>query len=134
MFGYRLLRDRDFDAMKVEVSSLREKVEGLQEIRAGLLRELATATATAESRGAHLDSMLPVMNKAIHDAAQLQSKLTGLPMSAPQVGRGNPLMAEGGAGVDLFNDVGDDRAAELEKMGLLSTPSFPHAADLAPTG
>lgn len=133
MFGYRLLRDRDYDAITSEVSKLREKVEALQEIRAGLLGELATATAKSESRGAHLDSMLPVMNKAIHDAAQMQAKLTGVPISAPQVGRGNPLMAEGGAGVDLFNDVGDEKANELEKMGLLSTgASFPSAAELAP--
>ena len=133
MFGYRLIRDRDYDAVQAEIVKLRDKVDTLQETRAELLGQLAVASAKAEARGAHLDSMLPVMNKAIHDAAQLQSKLTGVPALAPQVGRGNPLMAEGGAGVDLFNDVGDEKAAELEKMGLLSTgSSFPTAAELAP--
>lgn len=133
MFGYRLIRDRDYDAIVSDVSKLRDKVDALQETRAELLAQLAVSTAKAEARGAHLDSMLPVMNKAIHDAAQMQSKLTGLPIQAPQVGRGNPLMAEGGAGVDLFNDVGDEKAAELGQMGLLSTgASFPSAAELAP--
>ena len=133
MFGYRLIRDRDYDGVQADVVKLRDKVDTLQDVRAELLAQLAVATAKAEARGAHLDSMLPVMNKAIHDAAQLQSKLTGVPAMAPQVGRGNPLMAEGGAGVDLFNDVGDEKANELEKMGLLSTgASFPSAAELAP--
>lgn len=133
MFRYRLIRDRDYDAVQAEIVKLRDKVDALQEIRAELLSQVAIATAKAEARGAHLDSMLPVMNKAIHDAAQLQSKLTGVPALAPQVGRGNPLMAEGGAGVDLFNDVGDEKAAELGKMGLLSEgPGFPSAAELAP--
>ena len=133
MFGYRLIRDRDYDAIQAEVSKLREKVDALQETRAELLAQLAVSAAKAEARGAHLDSMIPVMNKAIHDAAQMQSKLTGLPIQAPQVGRGNPLMAEGGAGIDLFNDVGDEKANELSQMGLLSTgASFPSAAELAP--
>ena len=133
MFGYRLIRDRDYDALVDEAARRRDQIDALQEIRADLLAQVAVASAKAEARGAHLDSMLPVMNKAIHDAAQMQSKLTGLPIQAPQVGRGNPLMAEGGAGIDLFNDVGDEKANELSQMGLLSTgASFPSAAELAP--
>ena len=60
---------------------------------------------------------------------------TGLPAIAPQLAKGQPLEGSAiGAGVDLFEDIGDARALSLRDRGILHDdvpiPDPPAAAAL----
>ena len=113
MFGYRLVREKDWDRLQAELHSERAKTEAL-------LREMSDAKASAKSNATAADHLTLRANVLETEAAALRHKLTGLPQVAPQIGKGSPLMSEQlGAGVDLFADVGDERADELGKAGLL---------------
>ena len=139
MFGYRLVRERDHDAAQAELSRLHAKVDELHGTHVALAMQLAEAKATALSRATSIDLMTVQLNTAQMESAQYRARLTGAPAIAPQiVGRGSPLGGEGiGAGADLFEDVGDERAAELIKAGQLDPPpdmvAFPAADAVAPS-
>lgn len=113
MFGYRLVRENDWDRLQTELVGNRAKVEAL-------LRELTETAAVARSKMTAADHMTLRVNALETEAATLRHKLTGLPQVAPQIGKGTPIMSEAlGAGADLFADVGDERADELRAAGLL---------------
>lgn len=129
MFGYRLCRERDFDQLQADLVATRTRELNLQ---AELLKSARECSA-AQTRG---DFLITRVNVLEQEYAQLRNKLTGLPAIAPTIEKGQPLRAsEIGANVDLFEDVGDEKARELGEAGLLHDTSpvvnFPSAADLS---
>lgn len=126
MFGYRLLRERDYDRLQTQL--VEERTRNL-DLQASLLQS-AREAASAQT---HRDQLVTRVNVLEAESAQLRHKLTGLPTIAPQIEKGRPLRAsEIGAGVDLFEDVGDEKARELRDAGLLHDdlapmPEFPSA-------
>lgn len=129
MFGYRLLREADFDRLQAELVERRTRELNLQ---ADLLKSARECSA-AQTRG---DMLITRVNVLEQEYAALRNKLTGLPAIAPSIEKGQPLRAsEIGANVDLFEDVGDEKARELAEAGLLHDPGptveFPSAADLS---
>lgn len=129
MFGYRLLRERDFDRLQQELVETRTRELHLQ---ADLLESTRKESA-AQTRG---DMLITRVNVLEQEYAALRNKLTGLPAIAPSIEKGQPLRAsEIGANVDLFEDVGDEKARELGEAGLLHdtspTVEFPSAAQLS---
>lgn len=133
MFGYRLVRETDFDELKNERNTLVDE-------RVKLLREMATLKATAASKAMMSDLLTTRVNILELDAAQIKHERTGLPATAPQIGRGNPIQnAMLAAGVDLFSDVGDEEAARLSADGMLHDQDpleglVAPAAELVPGG
>ncbi len=120
MFGYRLLRDADYSEMKSELATARAAVIAAHLEHAKTLTQLAEAKATAAARASANDHLVMSVNESKLELGQLRAKVTGMPAIVPQIGKGAPLSAEGiGAGVDLFEDVGDDRARDLGARGLL---------------
>ena len=142
MFGYRLIRDADYLALRDETASDRRsaqlKIESQSARIEAILRELGEAKSHAAARGAMYDLIAVRVNILEHDNATLRSKVTGLPTIAPSIGKGSPIDSTSlGAGVDLFADVGDEQADRLRNEGILhddlsTLPPMPSAADLAP--
>lgn len=135
MFGYRLIREKDYDAQQARFEALSGRIDKLTDDNVALLMQLANVKAIAAAKTATNDHMKTRLNVVELEAAHLRNKMTGVPAIAPQIGTGNPLSAEGiGAGADLFEDVGDTRAAELEATGMIEAADrtdFPSAADLS---
>ena len=81
------------------------------------------------------EALLSRLNQLELENAQYRNKLTGLPAIAPQLAKGQPLEGSAiGAGVDLFEDIGDARALSLRDRGILHDdvpiPDPPAAAAL----
>jgi hypothetical protein len=153
VFGYRLLRDADYDDLKHELAvaiaallAARDRdaigrLEMVQTHAADLARlsaELAAAKEIAAARMAMYEALSVRTNQLELENAQHRHRQSGLPAVAPQVVKGSPLVSDKiGASVDLFEDVGDAAAAELDARGLLHGPpkhgldSFPAGADLS---
>jgi hypothetical protein len=113
MFGYRLIREADYAKL------MAERV-GLSADRVALLRELATLARDFGSKATMADLLTVRVNVLELEAAQRRHDETGLPATAPQIGRGTPLQnAALGAGVDMFSDVGDENADKLRAAGML---------------
>jgi len=127
MFGYRLIREADF-------TKLSDRREQLEETRAGLLGQIAQLTASAASKAAMVDLLTTRVNVLEKNAAMKAHAETGLPQHVAEIGRGTPLVSPGlGAGADLFEDVGDQRAEQLRAQGLLHDQDdmpLPTARDL----
>ena len=135
MFKRRIIRDDDYarllsdiEGFKTLISAQRAEIDALRE-------RLIDAEASKRSAQTMRDGLVTRVNQLETESASLRHKLTGLPTIAPQIERGNPLRAsEIGAGVDLFEDVGDDKAKQLREAGLLHDPvdplPFPRAADM----
>jgi len=120
MFGYRLLREADYVELKTELASVRAALIAAHLDHAKTLTLLADAKATAAARASANDHLVVAVNESKMELGQLRAKITGVPSVVPQIGKGNPLSAEGiGAGVDLFSDVGDEKARELAERGML---------------
>ncbi len=136
MFGYRLLREKDYDRLVSQLDDARAEIALLQDTRVVLLREISEANATARSKATAADHLEMGFNEAKMNLGVMTARLTGVPQTVPQVGKGTPLNAEAlGAGTDLFEDVGDERADDLRQKGMLhDEPSmpFPSAESLAP--
>lgn len=149
MFGYRLVREADFDALRQELAAARASVDVIRAKYWGdyiaVLKDherdvaqvssvLLAAKEQAASRLAMLELQSTRVNQLELENAQHRHRETGLPAVAPQVVKGSPLVSDKiGAGVDLFADVGDDAAADLESRGLLHGPPK-HQIDPFPTG
>ena len=121
MFGYRLVRDADWERLRDERDLAIIKADVFQERT--LLLTASEATARAEAAGAKTKAeFLTVdLNLARHERAVYQHKLTGLPAITASIVSGQPRRSEAlGAGVDLFDDVGEEAAQVLEREGLLS--------------
>lgn len=133
MFGYRLLRESDYDRLLDDLGLARLEADTAKSAQIDALIALADAKANAQSRATAVDHLTMSLNTVNLELGQLRSKITGLPTIVPQIGKGNPLSAEGiGAGADLFEDVGDARAKDLADRGLLhDIPAFPSAAALS---
>lgn len=129
MFGYRLIRERDYDRLLETIDADKGEIRQLHKAVADTLRECAQLSATAAGKTATAAHLEVMHNAASMERANLLNKITGVPAVAPQLGHGNPLMSDG---VNMFEDVGDARAREMEAAGQL-TPApfaFPSAADL----
>ena len=113
MFGYRLLRERDIESLSNETRDLRARIEQLH-------GEITKQTADARSKATAVD-FLTMQNRLLSEEnAVMKLKLTGLPITQAKFEQGNPLTASNlGAEVDLFEDVGDEKARELAGRGLL---------------
>jgi hypothetical protein len=127
MIGYRLIRSHELDELK---AALRDA----QETRIVLLREVATLTGESRAKATMSDFLTTRVNILELEAAQRRQQQTGLPTVAPQIGRPTAVeSAQLGAGVDIFEDVGDQEADRLSKAGLLHdapTLDLPSARDL----
>jgi hypothetical protein len=157
MFGYRLLRDADYDRLLSDRLALEQEVRRLQTahhdtvsalhqtlcdrmdlergVQAKLSDELSAAKAEARSKSTMADLLTTRINVLEQEVALLRNRVTGLPQVVPQIGKGTPIQsAIDGAGADIFEDVGDSRAADLQARGLLHEAEplvpFPSAAVL----
>lgn len=125
MFGYRLLRETDFDALLADLRAARAAADALQ-------AQLLVITGERSSAKTMYEGLIPRINQLEMENAQFRNKVTGLPAVAPQLARGNPLEGSAiGAGVDLFEDVGDTRARDMRDKGLLSGDDEPEALPTA---
>ena len=135
MFGYRLMREADYAELRRELADVRAQLLCAHLEHARALGDMAEAKATAAARASANDHLTMQLNTVSMEVGQLRAKITGIPSIVPQIGKGSPLSAESiGAGVDLFSDVGDERARDLAARGLLhDTPEIavPTAAALS---
>lgn len=135
MFGHRWLRETDYDNLISWNRTLIGQANELLHEKTLLLERLIDAEAAKRSAMSMRDTIVTRVNQLEEESAMLRHKLTGLPQLAPKIERGSPLRAsEIGAGVDLFEDVGDDKAKDLREAGLLheerAALPFPSAAAL----
>lgn len=113
MFGYRIVRDREYDAVVADLRLQRDKIEAL-------LRELAEAKAGERSKSTLADLAIMRQNVLEQQLALDAHARTGRPQAVASLGKGSPIVSDAiGAGVDLFEDVGNEKADELRKVGLL---------------
>lgn len=120
MLGYRLVRDRDWDDLRAERAALLARIDTLQAHVLELVASEARASADASSAKTKADLLIVDLNHARQQAAIFEHRVTGLPAMAPQIVSGQPRRSEAlGAGVDLFEDVGEEAAKELARDGLL---------------
>lgn len=138
MFGYRLMRDADHAALVAELAASRAETKAANDALVKALIELGEAKAIARSSQTAADHQRVEANTARMNLAQLQNRMTGVPQVVPQIQKGSPLApVDLGAGVDMFEDVGDERAREMAEKGLLHDspiPPFPSAAELSNVG
>lgn len=129
MFGYRLVRDADFDRTVTAVAGLASRVQELLLERA----ELTGQVAAAKARGDYATLRMNVLEREV--ALQRQRE-TGVPqlIATVETEAADPL----GEALASLEDVGDRRAHELASRGLLhdgeDLAAFPSAATLAPGG
>lgn len=135
MFGHRWLREDEHQRLLGIIDAQEGALGDLHFKNYELMERLIAAEGTMRAAQAMRDVMVTRLNQLEEESAMLRHKLTGLPQIAPKIERGLPLRAsEIGAGVDLFEDVGDEKAHELQQSGLLhetgETPAFPTAENL----
>jgi hypothetical protein len=128
MGKYRLIRT-------VEYAELRSDLKKAQADIITLLNTLADARAKAGQKATMADMLTLRVNTLEHELGILKHQATGLPVLVPSIGKGTPLQnAALGAGIDLFEDVGDEAAEILRRTGQLhdedSEPAQPAAKDL----
>src|SRR5215831_984462 len=129
MFGYRLIRESDYDELKAEVASLRAT---LLESHAASAEALLTVKAAAietridaatKSKDTMIDMMSIRLNALEREAAHRRHAETGLAAIAPTIGVegvGQPIRsAIEGAAPDLWDDMGDERVRQLRANGLI---------------
>lgn len=128
MFGYRFIRADELDQLRAEVRRL-------QDTQIALLQEKATLTGQFATKATMADMLTTRVNVLELEAAQARHQKTGLPAVAPQIGRPSAVESAAlGAGVDLFEDVGDKEAERLKGAGLLHEAGefeLPSARELA---
>lgn len=115
MFGYRLVRDADWDELKAEVKTLRGE-------RDAAIKDAAVAHARSDigAVAARADLMTTRVNALEVEAAHARHAGTGLPAVAATVGVGQPIMTERmNSTAELWEDAGDQAARDLAERGLL---------------
>lgn len=120
MFGHRWLREEDYEAMRGMIERAVAAAEQFRDRTDALRERLIDAEASKRSAMTMRDGLVTRVNQLEEESAMLRHKLTGLPQIAPKIERGTGLRAsEIGAGVDLFEDVGDSGARDLQERGML---------------
>jgi hypothetical protein len=123
MFGLRVLREDEYQRL------LTEKDDVVRAIGVAWQEISALKDRMIESEGKKVaaqtmrDMLVTRLNVLEEECATYRNKLTGLPQIAPKIERGSPIPGNLGAQVDLFEDVGDDKARELRDSGLLHESS-----------
>lgn len=131
MFGYRLVRDADWADLRADRDAAIAKLDRANNVI--LVLTASESTARAEAAGAKVKAELLTvdLNLARHERAVYQHKLTGLPAVTASIVSGQPRRSEAlGAGVDLFDDVGEEAAQVLEREGLLHRSETAKELDL----
>jgi hypothetical protein len=127
MLGYRLIPAAD-------LKRLQDERDALYADTLRLHRELTELNGQFHSKATMADFLTTRVNILELESAQRRQQQTGLPTVAPQIGR--PTAVESAAlsaGVDIFEDVGDQEAERLGKAGLLHDApplELPSARDL----
>ena len=128
MLGYRVVREADWKALNARNAVLEAEVRSYFE-------RLLEKSADARSKGTMADLVITRNNVLEHENGVYREKITGLPALVPRVGTGNPIMSQLNEG-DSFEDVGDEKADELARGGLLhetgDMPAMPAAALMVP--
>lgn len=120
MLKRRIIRESDYDGLIDQIRLDQAKIDALHETIGAMQERLIEAEASKRSAMTMRDVLVTRVNQLEEESATLRHKLTGLPQIAPKIERGSPLRSsEIGAGVDLFEDVGDDKARQLHDQGLL---------------
>lgn len=140
MFGHRWLREADYDAITAATRAIQHQNHELHVTIEVLHERLIVGEGDRRSAMTMRDSLITRVNQLETEAATLRHKLTGLPQIAPRIEKGLGVSgSQIGAGVDLFEDVGDDKAKDLREANLLHDAEeilpFPSAAAVtdAPT-
>lgn len=119
MFGRRVLREDAYQRLLTEKDdAIRAIGVAWQEISSLKDRMIATEGQRVSALTMR-DLLVTRVNVLEEECAVYRNKLTGLPQIAPKIERGAPIPGNLGAQVDLFEDVGDDKAHELRDAGLL---------------
>jgi hypothetical protein len=131
MLGYRLVRETEYAELKSDLRKAQVDI-------INLLNTLADARAKVGQKATMADMLTLRVNTLEHELGTLKHHATGLPVLVPAIGKGTPMQSAAlGAGVDLFEDVGDEAAEELRKTGQLHDSDFdlspPAAKDLLGT-
>jgi ElaB/YqjD/DUF883 family membrane-anchored ribosome-binding protein len=125
MFGYRLVRDADWRELRDEQARTLAALFAAHERILALTGSEATARAEAAGAKTKAELLTVDLNLARHERATYQHKLTGLPALTANIVSGQPRRSEAlGAGVDLYDDVGNDVAEVLEREGLLGATDY----------
>jgi hypothetical protein len=120
MFGYRLVRDADWQEFRDEQARTLAALFAAQERILALTASDATARAEAAGAKTKAELLTVDLNLARHERATYQHQLTGLPALTANIVSGQPRRSEAlGGGVDLYDDVGNEAAEVLAREGLL---------------
>lgn len=135
MFGLRIVREDDLMFARAEKVGLDNEIRTLHDKIEALHVRLTKDAAQTASACTMRDMLVTRVNCLEEECAVLKHKLTGLPQIAPKIEKGSALASSAmGAQVDLFEDVGDEKARELQDKGLLhadeAPPLMSGAADL----
>lgn len=135
MFGFKWVRADDYERVIAEKNAASETIAAERRENAALRERLIDAEGQRASACTMRDMLVTRINVLEEENATMRHKITGLPTIAPKIEKGSPLNQSAmGAQVDLFEDVGDDKARDLAERGLLhrdeEPPLYPGAADL----
>jgi len=116
--GWRLVRTKDFDELRDALKTERALTATLQTHLREMERTAGDLKADARAAQATRDQVLIRLNQLEAEQAQVRSREKGIKAVAPlQVTSNQPAIPSGGT--VSFEDVGDERAAELKAAGLL---------------
>lgn len=137
----RVLREDEYQRLLAAVTHEREASAALLSVGDVLRERLIEAARALGSAQTMRDLLITRVNVLEQEVATLRQRATGIPQIAPQIERGAALDASAaGAGLDLFEDVGDAKARDLRVRGLMHEEAprdddsdaiaWPSAADL----
>lgn len=116
----RLLREDEYQRLLAMIATCQEEIAALISVGDVLRERLIEAAGDLGAARTMRDMLITRVNVLETEVATLRQKQTGIPQIAPQIERGAALDASAaGAGLDLFADVGDERALELRDRGLI---------------
>jgi hypothetical protein len=135
MLGFTLVRTLDYDRLVREKTVAEAIIADERRENTALRERLIGFEGQRASACTMRDMLVTRVNVLEEECAVLKHKLTGLPQIAAKIEKGSPIASSAmGAQVDLFEDVGDEKAQDLKDRGLLhaddAPPLFPSAADL----
>jgi len=114
MIGYRLIRSDEYAELRGHRTTVMDLLKQLGDLR----EKLGVKTAM-------VDLLTMRVNVLEANEAQMKHQVAGAPVAFAQLGKGSPVVnARLGAGVDLFEDVGDEEAQRLKDLGMLHEDAF----------
>jgi hypothetical protein len=120
MFGYRLVRDRDFETQRDHVGRLEGEIRKLYADVVRLTDAAGKSASIAAAKATMADLLTVEINLLRTEVAQYRFKATGMPQKTADIVHGEPRRSDTlAAGTDLFEDVGDEQAERLRQSGQL---------------